>query len=192
MYPASSDALVVSCSHSSATNRSKASDERLFLRRPNGARTDTVRGARVRDPRSRVSRRTARRRRRHALNSGTCSSAMYIGSIAIADVAEYGEVSPCATTPTGRSMRRSKPADDSQADSGTRSGSSPAPQLVGARRREQRNHDAGVTRLNAPAPACTPASTRRMPSSKSAGGGKQTDDDERFRRRSRRSSRDAR
>jgi hypothetical protein len=54
---------------------------------------------------------------------------MKIGSMAIADRAEYGDACPLAIVPIGKSISRSNPDSASHAESGPMSPSSPMPQL---------------------------------------------------------------
>jgi hypothetical protein len=63
------------------------------------------------------------------IQSCTSSSAMKIGSIAIALRAEYGELWPSCISLIGRSCTKSSPTLSSQRPNGTRSGISPIPQL---------------------------------------------------------------
>ena len=103
----------------------------------------------VADPRRRPAR--ARAPPRHLVSSAACppartksstsSIAMYIGSIAIVDIDEYGDVSPAGTVPSGRIISRSNPAPAAHSPSVARSGSSPIPQL-----REDGAEKSGISR----------------------------------------------
>ena len=79
-----------------------------------------------------------------AANSGTAVTRMKIGSMAIALVAEYGDVPPRAISLSGRSCSTRRPAPASHAVIAATSPISPMPQLAGRRTREQRDEDAGT------------------------------------------------
>src|SRR5262245_45588536 len=78
---------------------------------------------------------------------------MNTGSIAIALNAEYGELCPSCISLSGRNCTKSKPADSSQRANGTRSGSSPMPQLC---------RD-GIEKSGTSTPACRRLLNRRPP-----------------------------
>ena len=75
-----------------------------------------------------------------------------MGSMAIALVAEYGEVWPAAISLMGSSCSTPRPASRIQADMGTRSRISPMPQL----------RDEGIENSGSSSPAVRPVGTVRV------------------------------
>ena len=110
--------------------------------------------------------------------SGRRADAMKIGSIAIVEIAEYGEVCPAASCRAAAPSAGSQPACRSHGQQGSRSPISPMPQLSARPHRKQRNVHARVASTHVSSPSRRPM--RARPSSNTSRRRQQTQHEIRF------------